>query len=219
MMRRVRSAFTLVELLVVIAIIGILAGLLLPALAKARLAAKIAGAKATIQNLALACQSYHQDNGDYPLDDCKTYTSDVTPTGTMTFICQLVTQGVNKPYFDAKEKDRSPAGLVASNTYFLDPFKTPYVYTVAPQRKSIVGGAPGNNYNDFPGNAGGLNIWSLGPNRACESCSTPSAGNMPLGGSHTTGALNAPYAAPPDAACQHHCGGGKVGASDDITNW
>lgn len=59
-----RQAFTLVELLVVIAIIGILAGLLMPALSKA----KNQGAKVTdinnLKQIMVAVHLYCQDSGD-----------------------------------------------------------------------------------------------------------------------------------------------------------
>ena len=57
------AAFTLVELLVVIAIIGILAALLLPALARAKEKAKVARVRAELNALGLAFDMYSTDYG------------------------------------------------------------------------------------------------------------------------------------------------------------
>jgi prepilin-type N-terminal cleavage/methylation domain-containing protein/prepilin-type processing-associated H-X9-DG protein len=56
--------FTLIELLVVIAIVGVLAGLLLPALARARVKATGIACMNHHRQLALACQLYVDDFGD-----------------------------------------------------------------------------------------------------------------------------------------------------------
>jgi prepilin-type N-terminal cleavage/methylation domain-containing protein/prepilin-type processing-associated H-X9-DG protein len=58
--------FTLIELLVVIVIIGILIGLLLPAINKAREAARRVDCASKIRQLALACCNYHSAQRRFP---------------------------------------------------------------------------------------------------------------------------------------------------------
>ena len=59
---KMKRAFTLIELLVVIAVIGILAGLLLPVLARAKAVTRTVQNKNNLKQIASAFRMYEGDN-------------------------------------------------------------------------------------------------------------------------------------------------------------
>lgn len=62
----IKKGFTLIELLVVMAVMGLLMGILLPSLARARLQAKILAVNADLRQISLALEFYHMDHEKYP---------------------------------------------------------------------------------------------------------------------------------------------------------
>jgi len=64
-MRKWITSFTLIEMLVVIAIIAILAGLLLPALTRAREESRRKSCDSNLSQIVKACVTYQEPNGDF----------------------------------------------------------------------------------------------------------------------------------------------------------
>jgi type II secretion system protein G len=67
-----KKGFTLIELLVVISIIGVLMGILIPSLSRAREQAKIVAVNAELRQIGIALEIYFEDNQKFPptQEDC-----------------------------------------------------------------------------------------------------------------------------------------------------
>jgi prepilin-type N-terminal cleavage/methylation domain-containing protein len=167
---KAKKAFTLMELLTVIAVMAVLAGLLLPALSKAREKARNAAAESMIASLQTALSMYNMDYGVYPASsnvDSAQYNGnsfdtvfDGTPNNLVAALTAMTKGG---PYMEFRGSDLDESG---GDYVVLDPWGRAYVYTC---RRALNGvkiaashGGPFHPDTASPEN-NAYNIFTLGP--------------------------------------------------------
>jgi len=126
--RFVSSAFTLIELLVVIAIIAILAGILLPALARAKENSRRTYCQTSMRQLGLSLVMYAGDyNGLYPPEtDTKRWPAQLLDYYKTLRVLRCPTDGTNPATFGIDQNryaaDRAPRSYLINgfNDYYLE---------------------------------------------------------------------------------------------------
>jgi prepilin-type N-terminal cleavage/methylation domain-containing protein len=169
-LRQRYSGFTLLELLVVIAIIGLLASLLLPALARAKEKAKVVKAHAELYGVGLALEMYADDH-EYQLPPVRINCNSDLSTHWCQFPLELAEEG----YLARSTEPGMEANME-------DVFNPGHTYKYAAPGPCILNDTPSGNYklwvpDDFPDCASDSGryhssradspvrwvLWSLGP--------------------------------------------------------
>jgi prepilin-type N-terminal cleavage/methylation domain-containing protein/prepilin-type processing-associated H-X9-DG protein len=156
-----RNAFTLIELLVVIAIISILAAILLPALARAKMTAQRTSCMNKLRQWGLAQIMYSQDNNDYipressavPNGSQLDFWAKVAGNGSGDIWYNALPRSINQPiassyhpnnhagFYDTSSFFHCPTAFIVNNPN-LSPL-APYAYfSIAMNSKLIEGNDP-----------------------------------------------------------------------------
>jgi prepilin-type N-terminal cleavage/methylation domain-containing protein/prepilin-type processing-associated H-X9-DG protein len=105
-----KRGVSLIEVLVVIGIIGILAGLLLPAVQAAREAARRAACASHLKQIGLAIQAYHEANGCFPVSwTGRRFSPDWAYEGFYSPLARLLPYIEQRPLYDAINFDTGTA--------------------------------------------------------------------------------------------------------------
>jgi type II secretory pathway pseudopilin PulG len=164
------GAFTLVELLVVIGMVTILAGLLLPALARAKERAKVVKVHAELYGVGLALEMYADDHGGELPPVRVNCNSDLS-----AHWCQFPVELAEEGYLPRSAEPGMEARLE-------DAFNPGHTYKYAAPGPQILNNTPGGDYrlwvpDDFPVGATDAGryystraaspvrwvVWSMGP--------------------------------------------------------
>lgn len=140
--RSTRRGFTLVELLVVIAIIGVLVGLLLPAVQSAREAARRMSCQNNMKQIGLAVHNYHSTFDRFPTVDAN---GSLSGGSVFTSVLPMIEQGSAFEQYDFSLGNTDPKNVAVTGQripFFLCP-SSPMRREV-PGCDSDSGRAPGN---------------------------------------------------------------------------
>lgn len=144
-----RKAFTLIELLVVIAIIAILAAILFPVFAQAKLAAKKTADLSNLKEIGLASMMYLNDYDDMwysHRDNCK--------NGSAFVVCSQYLDGNGNLLPEAKVLSSDGTSNIATNPALGRYY---YVYKLEPYTKNFAIFSNPGGLNKFkPGDASGV---------------------------------------------------------------
>ncbi len=147
---RQRSGFTLVELLVVIAIIGVLIGMLMPAVQMVREAARRTSCLNNLKQLGLAVQNYHDSQGFIP----PARVGDYNENGFLAWPVLLMPYMEQNNLYDrfdilARYQDQDPDYLKQTVPGMFCPTRRVPMVSVTES-----GGKPVGACGDYAGNAG-----------------------------------------------------------------
>lgn len=148
-----RPGFTLVELLVVIAIIGILVALLLPAVQKAREAARTLQCKNNLRQIGLGMLNYESARRSFPPGQQRFSTSG-DAFGWSSFFLPHIEEGAIHDRIDFSKSLTDPINIPAFQNR-ISSYICPSVSTRAPARTGDFVGQFPENTNGLPSHKGG----------------------------------------------------------------
>lgn len=169
------SGFTLVELLVVIAIIGILIGMLLPAVQQVREAARRTDCSNRIRQVALACHNFESSFGHFPAGSQR--------TTEFSFLYQILPFHEQNSVHDLGDRTRkwdSASNDEITNTP-MEIFKCPSVDSIEPTNIA----QPGTNVTESTA----LRSHFIGVMGAKDACPQPSGSLYTMTGCNNSGGI------------------------------
>lgn len=165
-MKRTSNAFTLVELLVVIAIIGMLVGLLLPAVQAARSAARKMQCSNNLKQIGLANHNYENSHGVFPIS-MGWYGNGMNGKGWIVAVLPHLEQQALFDQFEPRFGGAMNAGSGILDPDCLDALKTPLQVIRCPS-DALSAKTATNQYQTTPNESALTNYKGVeGTNIAC----------------------------------------------------
>ncbi|MBI3462291.1 MAG: DUF1559 domain-containing protein [Planctomycetes bacterium] len=174
-MRNTRAGFTLIEMLVVIFIIGVLAALILPAVQRARAAARRTQCANNLRQLGMAIGQFADTKKHYP--PCGYWDTPTRLTPMRSWVVDLLPYLGRQDIYDEWDKDQPYYDIAISNNGALA--STDIAVLVCPDDDTV---APGTGNLSYVLNGGFA--FTMGPDSNPD---IPAAYHLGPGGSATTG--------------------------------